>query len=199
MAIIYQSISKGAIKIQLPDTRQGEDYSCGASGLQAICGYFGVGPTEEIDYIKALKMNKNVGSHPYQIKRAARKYGLKYKAIKGMNYRQLRKFLDTKIPVLMMLQAWRENQNEESYEKDWSSGHWVVAIGYDKCGIFFEDPSLAAIRGYISFEDLNLRWHDTGPLRKKLYKYGLAIWKPELKNINKPADSSYETRARYIE
>jgi len=49
MATKYKSIPKNAIKIQVPDTRQGKDYTCGASALQAICGYFGVVRTKNMN------------------------------------------------------------------------------------------------------------------------------------------------------
>ncbi len=61
MSAKYKAIPEGAIKVSVPDTRQGEDYSCGASALQAISGYSGVGPEEEEDYVRDLKMDTRVG------------------------------------------------------------------------------------------------------------------------------------------
>lgn len=188
----YKSISANAIKVQVPDTRQGEDYTCGASALQAVCGFFGVGPEEEYEYVEDMKMGTN-GSDPEHICRAAKKYGLRLLEIQPMNVGQLKQFLKEGKPIIIMLQAWKEDP-KINYKTDWKDGHWVVAIGYDKDGVYFEDPSLAAIRGFINFKELELRWHDiAGPKNIKVDHYGLVIWKS---GHRKPA---YATRARYID
>jgi predicted double-glycine peptidase len=193
----YRRIPKAAIKIPLPDTIQQNDFSCGASALQAVCAYYGVGPEEEWEYVRDLKMDVRVGSHPFQIKRAAKRYGLRVIEHQPMTIAQLKRYLDRGKPVLMMIQAWSDDVRKRSspkyYKNRWIDGHWVVAVGYDSTGLFFEDPSLEAVRGYLSYADLEDRWHDTGPRRLPLSKYGMVVWKPGAK---KPA---YATRARYLE
>ena len=192
MSVKYKAIPEGAIKVPLPDTRQGEDYSCGASALQAISGYFGVGPEEEEDFVRDLGMDTRVGAHPDQIIRAAEAYGLRATGKELMTVDEVKAFLDQGKPVMMMIQAWRDSETEVTYVGEWREGHWVVAIGYDYTGMYFEDPSLAAIRGFISYPDLEERWHDTARRGKHLDHYGLAIWKPRIQH---PA---YEIRARRI-
>ena len=44
---IFHPIPKGAIRVPVPDTSQQTDSTCGASSLQAVCKYFGVGPDDE--------------------------------------------------------------------------------------------------------------------------------------------------------
>ena len=180
MSARYKAIPEGAIKVPLPDTRQGEDYSCGASAPQAISGYFGVGPEEEEDYVRDLKMDTKVGSHPFQIIRAAKKYGLRVSEKERMTVNEVKAYLDRGKPVMLMIQAWRDSETEVTYVGEWREGHWVVAIGYDRAGLYFEDPSLAAIRGFIPFVELEERWHDTGPKNRRMEHYGLAIWKPRM-------------------
>ena len=180
MSAKYKAIPEGAIKVPLPDTRQGEDYSCGASALQAISGYFGVGPEEEEDYVRDLKMDTRVGSHPFQIIRAAERYGLRVSEKERMTVNEVKVYLDRGKPVMLMIQAWRDSETEKSYAKEWDEGHWVVAIGYDRAGMYFEDPSLAAIRGFIPYTELEERWHDTGPKNKRIEHYGLAVWRPRM-------------------
>jgi hypothetical protein len=58
--------------------------------------------------------------------------------------------------------------------------------------VFFEDPSLEAVRGWLSFKELSCRWHDTGPHGRHLPNYGLAIWYP------RRCSCAYETRAERI-
>lgn len=192
MKIKYKSVPNNAIKIQLPDTRQGEDYTCGASALQAVCGYFGVGPEEEYQYVEDMKMGRS-GSDPEHILRAVKKYKLNYKEYRPMSITQLKKSLDKGKPVILMIQAWSDYPNVK-YEDDWDNGHWIVAIGCDRDGIYFEDPSLAAIRGFIKYPDLEIRWHDIeGHKKDKVDHYGLVIWKQG------KLTSAYVTKARYIE
>jgi hypothetical protein len=64
-----------------------------------------------------------------------------------------------------------------------------VAIGYDRDGVFFEDPSLQAVRGFMAYAELEERWHDVGPKKEHIEHYGLVLWKPQAKV------SAYETRA----
>jgi len=99
------------------------------------------------------------GSDPEHIIRAAKKYRLKIQEFRPMNIDQLKQFVSEGKPVMIMIQAWRDYASIK-YKNDWCDGHWIVAIGYDKSGVYFEDPSLAAIRGFIKYSDLEIRWHD---------------------------------------
>ncbi len=192
----FRKITKGSIKISVPDTSQQEDYSCGASCLQAVCHYYGVGKEDEWEYVKDLKMDKRIGSHPFQIKRLARIYGLESMEIQPLAIKELRHWLQRRKPVLLMIQAWGEEKGKSGYRKSykgiWEDGHWVVAIGYDHQGIFFEDPSLQAIRGYLSDSELEERWHDVGPHQRHIEHYGLILWKKG------KTESIYSKRAERI-
>lgn len=70
-----------------------------------------------------------------------------------------------------MLKAWPEKKVD--WTKDSVDGHYVVAIGYDRRNIYFEDP-YKFVRTYLSFEELEIRWHsiDEG---KKYLKWGMAV------------------------
>ncbi len=192
MPVKYKSIPKRSIRIQLPDTTQCYGYSCGAVAFQAISGYFGRGLENEWKLIKELKMDPRVGTNPGQLEKLAKRLGYLTKRIQPMKLPELRKLLRQKKPVMMMLQAWKEKSVSRTYGHDWKDGHWVVAIGYDRTGIYFEDPALSAIRGYMPNDELEKRWHDVGAHNRRVSFYGLAIWKP---NIKKPA---YYNRARHI-
>jgi ABC-type bacteriocin/lantibiotic exporter with double-glycine peptidase domain len=189
-------IPHGAIKIPVPDTTQQTDSSCGASCLQAICKYYGVGKEDEWEYVHDLGMDPRVGSHPFQIIRTARRYGLITREHWPMSQEQLLRYLRDRKPVMLMIQAWGEQEGgagyRRSYQDIWIDGHWVVAIGFDRRGVFFEDPSLQAVRGYLRFEELSQRWRDTGPRGKRMREYGLAVWKPGFRR------SAYTTRAYRI-
>jgi len=191
----FQEIPERAIRIQVPDVRQRTDWSCGASALQAVAGYFGVGPAEEAEFARDIGIDPRIGAHPDSIEQAARGYGLQVLQQAEMSYEALRSLLDQGRPVLLMIQAWGNPQiytDDEQYVGVWKEGHWVVAIGYDDTGFFFEDPALAAVRGYLTCDGLTKRWRDTGPHGRHLFRVGVAIWKEGA------APAAYLSRAIYI-
>ena len=195
MARHYREIHHDAVRIHVPDTTQQTDYSCGASCLQAVCKYYGVGPDDEWEYVEALRMDTRVGSHPDQIQRVANDHDLRFKEYWPMSISQLRAELRKRHPVLLMIQAYGEREGglpRLDYRSDWMDGHWVVAIGYDRDAIFFEDPSLQAVRGYLLDDELAERWHDTARHGRHMEHYGLALWHPRVRR------SSYASKAQRI-
>lgn len=188
MPIKYQAIPRGTIRVPVPDTIQETDYTCGASSLQAVCKFYGVGPATEPEFVEHMGM-PTAGSDPEHIIRAVRRYGLRYQEFYPMSLADLTGCLDRCRPVIIMLQAWGSGG---SYRRVWADGHWVVAIGYDRKGVYFEDPSILAARGFLPYSELEVRWHDWGPNREHMDHYGLAVWKPGVRR------SVYETRARRI-
>ena len=65
----------------------------------------------------------------------------------------------THMPILL-LQAWRDYSKDNlDWNTDYNDGHYVVAIGYNDTCLFFEDPS-SVVRTYLTFEELETRWHD---------------------------------------
>lgn len=198
MARHFRPISARAIRVPIPDTSQKTTYSCGASCLQAVAKYFGVGPDDEWEFVRDLHTDPRVGVHPDQIRQAAERYGLKCREYEPMAIADLKAELRQKRPVLMMIQAWGRQKQRGSirarldYRNDWEDGHWVVAIGYDSDAIFFEDPSLQAVRGYLRNAELDLRWRDTGRHGKHRDHYGMAIWHP------RKWRAAYTTRAERI-
>lgn len=195
---IFCPIPRGAIKVAVPDTTQQTDCSCGSSCLQSVCKFYGVGPDDEWQFTRALKMDHRVGSHPFQIIRAAHRFGLKCKPYHCMTPADLTRELRKRHPVLLMIQAWGDEVHRgrkrwrRSYQDHWKDGHWVIAIGFTLHGFIFEDPSLQAIRGFLTEEELMERWRDTGPQGRQMRNYGVAIWRPRFRG------SSYEVRAEKI-
>ena len=174
MARGYQRIPAGAIKIALPSVRQGEDWTCGAAALLAIFAYYGVGPEWEHELARAMRLTR-AGSDPVQLVRAARAQGLETEEVRGMTDDQLRRCLDARRPVLVMLQAWG---GRKSSREHWRSGPWVIASGYTRAGVVFEDPWLHRSRGFLPWADLAERWHDVeGRDDHHVERYGLAIWR----------------------
>jgi predicted double-glycine peptidase len=127
--------NKSAIKIPIPDFKQEKGYSCAAAALRSILCYYSDEDYDEKYIIKKLKTNSD-GTDPFQIIRFLDrynhkfndKYKLRHKEYRKMTITELKKCLDKKRPVMIMLQAW-SIKRKPVYKKDYKNGHWVVAIG----------------------------------------------------------------------
>ncbi len=190
-SIDYVDIPPGAIKIDLPNTAQLEDYTCGPAALLAIFTYYGVGPEQEDELAQVMGISTE-GSDPVHLVTAARRFGLTCEEFRPMTIAQLERCLDARRPVLIMLQAW--GSEPSPYRVRWDDGHWIVAIGYAGGRVYFEDPLIYSTRGYLTYEELDLRWHDLeGADNVRVEHYGVAIWKPDV------TESVFAGRARRIE
>lgn len=140
--------------LDFPAVRQSTDFSCGAAALQGILAYFGV-DTDERELSQHLSTNSKLGTEEENIVNFARKLGFKV-TITSMFIKNVVDSIKKKIPVILLLQAW--SKEPVNYFNSTQDGHFVVAIGYGKNGLFFQDPFLFQ-RGYLDFDELNKRWH----------------------------------------
>ncbi len=157
--------------LKLPQLKQIYEYDCGATVLQSVLGYFGI-------EVKPHKIRKHAGTNKdgtliVGITVTLAKHGLKYTS-KQMTVREVTHFLDTGIPVILLLQAWTTKKNV-NWETDWSDGHYVAAIGYDKKKMIFADP-WSFTHTYLTFDELKKRWHDKDPRGKKHINWGIAVY-----------------------
>ena len=158
--------------LNFPELRQTYNYDCGANAVQSILAYYGI-DTNESKIMKIAGTNKKEGTRPSKIIKTFEKFGLKTKS-KEMTIDQVKKFIDKKIPVLLLIQAWSKDKNV-NWEKDWKDGHYAIAIGYDKIKLYFEDPS-SIFRTYLNYKEFEKRWHDKGRKNKKYVHYGIAVY-----------------------
>jgi ABC-type bacteriocin/lantibiotic exporter with double-glycine peptidase domain len=157
--------------LYLPKLRQFYNYDCGANSVQSVLAYYGINIREEF-ILKSAKTSKE-GTPIKGIIKTIKKYGLKTTA-KEMTIKNLKYYIRKKIPVILVLQAWT-NKKKINWEKDWIDGHYVVAIGFTKDKILFEDPS-SFNRTFLKYDELNKRWHDIDTNGKKYLHYGIAIY-----------------------
>ena len=168
--------------LKFPELRQSFDWDCGASVIQSVLVYYGIDIPEEA-LIKLAGTTK-CGTPITKIKATFKKYGLNFKAGK-MTVDDIKKYLDKKIPVILLVQAW-SGKKKINYVQDWADGHYAVAIGYDSKKIYFEDPWTVK-RTFLTFEDLEKRWHDIDAEGKKHINWGLAVWGKKAKyDLDKP-------------
>jgi len=158
--------------IKIPNFRQAHEFSCGASALQSVLIYYLGYTISEGELIKLVKSDPRGGTAPKDIKKTAEIFGLKCE-LKTLSINDLKKYLDKKIPVIMPIQAWPTKKVDLS--SSWSYGHYVVAVGYDKNKIFFQDPASINL-AYMTSSELESRWHDVDKNKIKYLNFGIIIY-----------------------
>lgn len=156
--------------LDFPELRQAYEYDCGAKVLQAVLTYYGIEIREEL-LIKYAKTNSKEGTSRQGIINTLKKFHLKYDS-KNMTITELRDYIDKKIPVIILLQAW--NGKNVDYTESYSDGHWVIAVGYNRDKIFFEDP-YSFKRTFLKNKELETRWHAQEE-EEKILNYGIAVF-----------------------
>ena len=164
--------------LRLPDTLQDHNYSCGPVCAQCIMAYYGMDWREDI-LIKTLHTSI-YGAKTNQIIEFFKTRGFKVK-YGEFTITELKKFIDRKIPVICLLQAWKERKVNYMRSNAW--GHYVVACGYDDKRIYFEDPAVFSLT-YLFFAELEKRWH--GIDKVKLEHFGIAVYGKRRFDFKKP-------------
>ena len=155
--------------IDYPETRQVFSFDCGANALVSVLVFAGL--EEREDRVALLAGTTKDGTSTAGILRVLRYYGGPFRARQRMRIDDLRRAIDDGHPTLITLQAYRESNRP--YRELWEDGHWVVAIGYDKRRILFEDPS-AFHRTWLADEELRQRWHDMDR-GKRIRQWGCTV------------------------
>lgn len=156
--------------LNFPNLIQTYEYDCGATALQTVLAYYGI-EVYESTLMKSAKTNKKDGTTIKGVLRTLKRYKLKFDA-KKMSIQNLKDYIDKRIPVIILLQAWGRKGTE--YANDYRDGHWAVVIGYSGRKIFFEDP-WAFTRTFLTNSELKKRWHETEG-GKKIANYGIAVY-----------------------
>ena len=142
----------------VPDVRQSTGYTCGATALQAVLSYWGIDERE--DRLAArLHTTPEAGTHPLDILRVAREFGLAADLREGLDLVELERALAAGTTVIVDLQAWRERA-DIPWSETWDDGHYMVLLAADAANLYFEDPSLLGARGAIPRAEFVERWHD---------------------------------------
>ena len=164
--------------LDLPQLRQAYSYYCGPEATESILAYYGLEVRE--DLIMKLESTTKDGTKIKKIKEVICQYGLKIKSGK-MSIQDLKRCIDQKIPVIIVLQAWTD-QKDVDWKHNWSDGHYVVVVGYTKDKIIFQD-SASFNHTYLKYHELTNRWHDIDVDGKKYLSFGIAVFgqKPKFK------------------
>ncbi|USN45005.1 MAG: peptidase C39 family protein [Candidatus Woesearchaeota archaeon] len=160
-------------QLDFPQLRQTYEWDCGAKSLQAVLTYYGIEVREEL-VIEYAGTNATDGTSIVGMLKTLKKFKLQYDA-KSMSLKELREYIDKKIPVIVLLQAW--GPENADYANDFHNGHWVVVVGYDATNVYFEDP-YSFERTFLSNDDLEERWHSKEE-DKVMENFGIAVFGKE--------------------
>jgi len=142
----------------IPDVRQSSGYTCGAAALQAVLAHWGTQERED-RLVARLHSTPEAGTHPLDIVRVARDFGLTAELREGLELADLETALAAGTTVIVDLQAWRSSAGRP-WGETWDDGHYMVLLGMDGENLYFEDPSLLGSRGTIPRSEFLDRWHD---------------------------------------
>jgi len=153
-------------ELAVPDVRQSTDYTCGASALQAVLAYYGIGVRE--DHLSSeMAATPRDGVPPEAIVRAARAHGLTADMRENMTVDDLGAALLERRPVIVELQAWADPPRTD-WDNDWDDGHYAVVIAIEGDQLIFEDPSVLGSRSVLPRYEFEKRWHDSDSGRRHI-------------------------------
>ena len=167
--------------IMFPNLRQAHSWDCGATIVESMLQFYGFDVRAD-EALKALKTDKN-GTDIGEIKEFLKKKGLKVWAGTA-TIDDVKASIDKGLPCILCVQAYPDKK-KENWEEGWSNGHYVAAIGYTSEHIILSDPS-SVQDAYMSYTDLNKRWHDQGDDKTKLDHFMIVPYgRPQEFNWNK--------------
>jgi len=160
--------------IELPIGRQTFDFDCGAKALQILMAYYGIDISEG-DLMKELRCDRD-GTPVQNMISVAKAKGFEVIWKCGFSLEEVKRFVDEKYPVIVLVQAWAERyMTLEDWKRDDDDGHYVIVIAHLDGIIVFEDPS-SFHRTWMTEEEFLARWHDVDPrTQQKLEHFGLVL------------------------
>jgi predicted double-glycine peptidase len=160
------------VEMTFPARRQKYDNDCGVACMEAVLTFFGFVDLD--DKVMTIAGTNSNGTSIRGLTKVARRYGLRYKTFYNMSIVDLKKYIRRHCPVITPIQAYSGKSQTFNYCRSWANGHYVIPIGYDDKKIYFQDPS-SHHRTFLTYEEMNARWHDKDSKGKKLLHFGLVI------------------------
>ena len=162
----------------VPDVRQAEYYSCGASSMQAVLSYWGL-DAFETDLRIYLNTTPVHGTYPWDMVRVARDLGLEAEWKDNLTIADLEASIRDGVPVIIDGQRFREAN--KTWEASWAVGHYMVVIGVDDRSVYIEAPAILGTRLVMARDEFVQSWHaylaelPYGPESPKYHGIGVFI------------------------
>lgn len=158
----------------MPSGTQAFTYDCGTKSLQLVMAYYG----EEVPYYKLLRKirsHKRYGIPERKLSNIARGYGFKVKSASNCSLKQIKKSIDKKQPVIVLLQAWAKHTlSDKQWEQTNDYGHYSIVIGISKGKVYFND-TLSFYKAWLTAEEFINRWHGDGKKRFAIFIDGKVV------------------------
>lgn len=157
--------------LDFPSVKQSTVDNSGICAIQSVLAYYGENYRED-QISNEIRISNNEMSDKTSVDNILNLFMNKdYKVeSRSMNINELLYFINRDIPVILLIQAWGDM---DDYSDEWKSGHYVVAIGYTRNKILFQDSTSFQLC-YLTYEELMTRWHDQDEDRKYI-NYGIAV------------------------
>lgn len=128
---------------------------CGPASLKIALDYYGIEKSEK-ELAKMCKVDKNLGTDDKSIRRVAEQLGFKVVIKNNSNFKDIEKWLDKKVPVIV---DWFTKGRQEYSEAEVADGHYSVVAGLDDKYIYLQDPEIGKIRK-LKRDDFMRVWFD---------------------------------------
>lgn len=128
---------------------------CGPASLKIVLDFFGDQKTES-ELAILCNWNKDYGVDDINIKKAVETLGYQVEIINDSNFKEIEKWLDKKVPVIV---NWFTRGRYDYPESDVADGHYSVVEGLDDDYIYLQDPEIGGIRK-LKKEDFEKVWFD---------------------------------------
>jgi ABC-type bacteriocin/lantibiotic exporter with double-glycine peptidase domain len=115
---------------------------CGPASLKIVLDYYGLKKSEK-GLAKLCKVNKDLGVDDKIIKRVAEQLGFKVVVKNNSNFKDIEKWLDKKVPVIV---NWFTKGRLDYPESEVADGHYSVVAGLEDKYIYLQDPEIGKIR-----------------------------------------------------
>jgi predicted double-glycine peptidase len=164
----------------LKRTRQVTEYSCGASALQSVLGYWGK-DVDERELMKLMGTTEEEGTYPEKMVHAARTLGFDAEARQDLTLDEVRKFTSEGHPMIALAQVWRSQSQaaKKRLKDEWDAGHYIVVLGVDDENVYFQDPYVRMCKAFVSRRTFEAHWHQVmgGDLKRnpKLIHLGIFV------------------------
>jgi len=128
---------------------------CGPASLKIVLKYYGV-DVKEKELAKIAERNKDLGISDKGIEKTAKSYGFKVKIKNNSNFKDIEKWLEKKVPVIV---NWFTRGRCDYTDSDIADGHYSVVTGLDDKFIYLQDPEIGKIRR-LERDDFMRVWFD---------------------------------------
>lgn len=128
---------------------------CGPASLKIILAYYGIDKTEKELY-KLCGTKRNLGTDDMGLRKAAEHLGFKVKIKNSSSFKDIERWLDKGVPVIV---NWFTRGRKDYSESDVADGHYSVVAGIDNKSIYLQDPETGSMRK-LDKDDFMTVWFD---------------------------------------